>query len=316
MSKSIWTSNQIPDLHGKVAIVTGANSGLGYFTTQELARRGAVIVMACRNQQKAKAAMILIHKEVPKARLHFIKLDLASLKSIKSFAKEFKQAFEQLDILCNNAGIMAIPYSKTADGFEMQFGTNHLGHFALTALLIDVLMKTPKSRIVNVSSIAHHFGKMNFEDLNSEKSYAKWAAYGQSKLANILFTLELQKRLTEVGSKTLCIASHPGYASTNLQSVGPKMENSKIGEKFNAWANKMFAQSAEMGALPTLYAATHSPILGGNLYGPNKFWNSRGYPVLNQIAKQGRKPADGKQLWKMSEEMTKIKFPDLSDFTT
>lgn len=314
MSKSIWTSNQMPDLHGKVAVVTGANSGLGYFTTQELARRGATVVLACRNQQKAKSAMILIHKEVPKARLNFIALDLANLKSVINFVKEFKLAFAQLDILCNNAGIMAIPQCKTADGFEMQFGTNHLGHFALTALLIEVLMKTPKSRIVNVSSVAHRFGKMNFDDLNSEKSYAKWAAYGQSKLANILFTLELQKRLTEVNSKTLCVAAHPGYAATNLQSVGPQMENSKMGESMNAWANKVFAQSADMGALPTLYAATHSPILGGNLYGPNKFWNMRGYPVLNQIAKQGRKPADAKRLWEMSEALTKIKFPDLSEF--
>jgi NAD(P)-dependent dehydrogenase (short-subunit alcohol dehydrogenase family) len=313
MSKTIWTANFIPDLHGKVAIVTGANSGLGYFTTQELARKGATVVMACRNQHKAKSAMIQIHKEVQKARLNFIALDLASLKSVRNFVKEFKIAFGQLDILCNNAGIMAIPRRETADGFEMQFGTNHLGHFALTALLIDTIMKTPKSRIVNVSSLAHRFGKMNFEDLNGEKSYAKWAAYGQSKLANILFTLELQRRLTEVNSETLCIAAHPGYAATNLQGVGPQMENSKIGESMNAWANKMFAQSAEMGALPSLYAATHSPILGGNLYGPHKFWNMRGYPVLNQIAKQGRVPADGKRLWKMSEEMTKIKFPDFSE---
>jgi len=210
MSKTIWTASQMPDLHGKVAIVTGANSGLGYFTTQELARKGASVVMACRNQQKAKSAMIRIHKEVPKARLNFIALDLANLKSVRNFVKEFEIAFNRLDILCNNAGIMAIPRRETADGFEMQFGTNHLGHFALTALLIDTIMKTPKSRIVNVSSIAHRFGKMNFEDLNGEKSYQKWTAYGQSKLANILFSLELQRRLTEVNSETLCIAAHPG----------------------------------------------------------------------------------------------------------
>ncbi|MGB1207119.1 MAG: oxidoreductase [Chitinophagales bacterium] len=313
MAKSIWTTNQIPELHGKVVIVTGANSGLGYFTTQELARQGATVVMACRNQQKAKSAMIHIHKEVPKARLNFIRLDLASLKSVKSFAKEFKLAFGQLNILCNNAGIMAIPRRETEDGFEMQFGTNHLGHFALTALLINMLRKTPKSRIINVSSIVHRFGKMNFEDLNSEKSYQKWTAYGQSKLANILFTLELQRRLTEVNSDTLCIAAHPGYAATNLQGVGPKMTNSKMGESINAWANKLLAQSAEMGALPSLYAATHSPILGGNLYGPHKLWNTRGYPVLNHISKQGRVPADGKQLWEMSEALTNIKFPDFSE---
>src|ERR671932_1607469 len=217
-----WTAADLPDLAGIRAVVTGANSGLGFHTTLELARHGAFVVMGVRDEARGADAIEQVLRQVPLARLEVRRLDLADLASVRAFADATKQ--EPLDLLVNNAGIMAIPRRETADGFEMQFGTNHLGHFALTGLLLDRIT----DRVVNVSSTMHRRGKMRFDDLQGQKSYAKWGAYGQSKLANLLFTYELKRRLAQAGSPVKSVACHPGYASTNLQGVGPQMESSSL----------------------------------------------------------------------------------------
>jgi NAD(P)-dependent dehydrogenase (short-subunit alcohol dehydrogenase family) len=225
-------------------------------------------------------------------------LDLADLSSVKNFANTFLAEHDQLDVLINNAGVMAVPYRKTADGFEMQFGTNHLGHFALTGLLIDLLKVTPNSRVVTVSSIAHLLGKINFDDLNSEQSYQKWSAYGQSKLANLLFAYELQRRSAKSNGNPISIAAHPGYAATNLQNSS----------SFFSFANKLVAQSPEMGALPTIYAATSPEIQGGEFIGPDGFLGQRGYPHKTQSNKRSHNQETARRLWKVSEELTGVRF--------
>lgn len=303
-----WTAADIPDLKGKIALVTGANSGLGYYTCLELARKGAHVVMAARNREKGFAAMDRIIAEVPKADLQFMKLDLSNLELIKHFEDAFTEEYEKLDILINNAGVMAIPLRRTVQGFEMQFGTNHLGHFALTGRMINFIEKTPGARIVNVSSLMHKFGKINFDDLNWEKSYSKWAAYSQSKLANLLFTLELDRRLRKSGMQTQVMASHPGYAATNLQIRGGEMEGSKANVFFNKLANKLIAQPASMGALPSLYAATSSHAVSGKYYGPSGMGAVRGNPVEEKVNPKFTDSVVAKKLWEASEQLTGIKF--------
>src|SRR5690242_4845134 len=214
-----WTANDMPDQTGRVAIVTGANVGLGYESALALARKGAQVIVASRNPEKGQKAVSSIKEQVPGAKIEFIQLDLASLASVRAFADEFKRRYNRLDLLLNNAGVMAIPRAETADGFEMQLGTNHLGHFALTGLLLDLLLKTPGSRIVNTSSSAQYMGRMNFEDPQLRQNYSRWGAYGQSKLANVLFTHELQRRLEQAGSTTISASAHPGGARTNLQAT-------------------------------------------------------------------------------------------------
>ncbi len=303
-----WTASDIPDLKGKIAIVTGANSGLGYYTCLELARKGAHVVLAARNKERGKAAVEKILKEIPGADLQFMKLDLANIESVKYFADAFLEEYEKLDILVNNAGLMAIPLQRTEQGFEMQFGTNHLGHFALTALLIDFINKTPGSRIINVSSLMHKYGKINFDDLNSEKSYKKWRAYSQSKLANILFTLELHKRLRLAAKQTQVMAVHPGYAATNLQYRGPELEGSRMRLIYNQLLNKIIAQSAAMGALPSLFAATCEQAVSGKYYGPSGLNSLRGYPREEAINPKYINPDVAKRLWEESERLAGIKF--------
>jgi len=253
-----WTTKDIPDQNGKVVIVTGANSGIGFEASRALAGRGATVVMACRSLDKGEAAARQIRGEYPEAQLDLKQIDLADLSSVRAFAEDFLAEYERLDILINNAGVMATPYRKTVDGFELQFGANHLGHFALTGLLIELLKKTPESRIVTVSSYAHFIGRINFNDLGSEKSYQKWLAYGQSKLANVLFGYELQRRSARNGGNPISVVVHPGYAATNLQHT----------TTFFQMLNPIMAQSQEMGALPTLYAATSPEIQGGEYIGP------------------------------------------------
>jgi len=303
-----WTASDIPDLKGKIAVVTGANSGLGYYTCLELARKGAHVVLAARNKEKGFAALERIKLEIPEADLQFMKLDLANLETIKHFADAFIEEYERLDILINNAGVMAIPLRRTAQGFEMQFGTNHLGHFALTALLAGFMELSPRARIVNVSSLMHKFGKINFDDLNSEKSYSKWTAYGQSKLANLLFTIELDKRLRRAGKHTKVMASHPGYASTNLQTRGGEMEGSKANVVVNNIMNAIIAQPAWKGALPSLYAATCPDAESGKFYGPSGLGSVRGYPREEKIDPKLIRPEVAKRLWEESERLTGIKF--------
>src|SRR6266481_6290261 len=248
--KKAWTADDIPDLSGKTIVVTGGNSGIGYNAALEFARKRADVILACRDLGKARTAATQIMSSAPGAKVDVIELDLSNLASVRGFSDAFHLQHQALHVLCNNAGVMAIPYRQTADGFEMQFGTNHLGHFALTGLLLDRLLATDGARVVNVASGAHRFGSMRFDDLQWKNGYRKWRAYGQSKLANLLFTSELQRKVDAAGKKLLCVACHPGYAATNLQAAGPRMTGSQILESLFSFGNSLLAQSAAMGALP------------------------------------------------------------------
>jgi protochlorophyllide reductase len=301
-----WTADKIPNQTGRVAIVTGANVGLGYESALALARKGAQLVLASRDETKAKAALDKLKQAVPAAQADFIKLDLASLASVRAFANEFKGRYDRLDILMNNAGVMAIPRRETADGFEMQFGTNHLGHFALTGLLLERLLATPRSRVVNTTSSAHLFGRFNFDDPQLRRNYNRWAAYGQSKFANVLFTFELQRRLTKAGATTISATAHPGYAHTNLQGTSAAASGNPFEQSFYVLGNAVVAQSAAMGALPQLYAATAPDVKGSDFYGPRFFF--RGYPVLSKAIASAYNEATAKRLWNLSEELTGIQF--------
>jgi len=293
-----WTVDNIAAQSGKAIIITGANSGIGYEAARALANKGATVIMACRNLDKGEKAATQIQSKNPIGKVILEQLDLADLNSIKNFTNRYLVEYDRLDVLINNAGVMAIPYRLTADGYEMQIGTNHLGHFALTGLLINKLQKTPNSRVVTVSSYAHIIGRINFDDLNSEKRYQKWLAYGQSKLANLLFAYELQRRLTATSHNPISIAVHPGYAATNLQSSS----------SFFSLTNHFMAQSQEMGALPTLYAATSSEIQGGEYIGPDGFLAQRGYPHKARSSKRSYNQETAQNLWKISEELTGIQF--------
>ncbi len=293
-----WTLDSMPDQTGRVAVVTGANTGIGFETAASLAEKNATVVLACRNKTKAEDAMQRIEARAAGAKLGFIELDLASLKSVERFADTYHSQHDRLDLLINNAGVMVPPFGKTEDGFELQLGCNHLGHFALTGRLIDVLQATPGSRVVNVSSMAHKFGSMDFDNLNAEKGYDKMAAYGQSKLANLLFTFELQRRLQKADSTTTVAAAHPGWTGTDLQRHASLFR----------FLNHFFAQRPEMGALPTLRAATDPEVDGSEYYGPKGFYEMRGYPTEVQAKPAAHNELDAQRLWKVSEEMTGVSF--------
>jgi NAD(P)-dependent dehydrogenase (short-subunit alcohol dehydrogenase family) len=301
---SKWTQNEIPDQQGKVVIVTGGNSGIGYEAALALAVRNAQVILAVRSANKGVEAAGEIRRRYPQAQVTVMPLDLADLKSVRAFAEVFLANHNRLDILINNAGVMALPARKTADGFEMQFGTNHLGHFALTGLLLPALKTTSGARVVTVSSGVHVSGDIHFDDLQWEKKYERWGAYAQSKLSNLLFAYELQRRFTATGINVISVGCHPGYAATNLQSAGPKMD----GSTFSLWmmkvANVIFAQQAEVGALPTLFAATSAEVNGCDYIGP--VGGMRGYP---QKAKSNDKSYDeslAKKLWTVSEKLTGV----------
>lgn len=308
-----WTAADIPNLAGKLAIVTGANSGLGLETTRELARKGARVILACRSQGKADAAIAeLVADGIARERLEFGALDLSDLASVRSFAADIRERHEGVDLLINNAGVMALPYRQTADGFEMQFGTNHLGHFALTGLLLDRLLVRAGSRVVTVASMAHTIGTIRFDDLHGARSYQKWLAYGQSKLANLLFSFELQRRLERRSRETIAIAAHPGYANTNLQTAGPQMEGSRLSERFYAFANRLVAQDAARGALPSLYAATAPGVRGGEYYGPDRVAGMIGHPTRTQALAKAYDRATAERLWQISIEHTGVDFGALA----
>jgi hypothetical protein len=306
-----WTADQIPDLTGKTAIVTGANSGLGYETALELARHGAHVVLACRDLERAAATSESIRAAHPESALESLPLDLADLASVRAFAEKFRSGHGELHLLCNNAGVMALPLRRTANDFEMQFGTNHLGHFALTGLLLEPLLRTSGARIVTLSSTAHKFGRMNFDDLQSERGYRRWRAYGQSKLANLLFAYELERRLVASGSDTISLACHPGYAATNLQLAGPRMDESSFMERASEWANGVFGQSAAMGALPTLYASTAPDANGGDYIGPSDYFESWGHPKKVQSSSRSHDAEAARRLWELSESLTGVAFDAL-----
>lgn len=301
-----WTDANVPDLTGKTVVVTGANSGLGLETTKVLAAHGAQVVMACRDARKADAAVDEVRQTVPSAKLVVRALDLASLADIARFAKELLVAHPVVDVLINNAGIMAIPRRLTADGFEMQLGTNHLGHFALTLQVLPALEAAAAGRVVSVASQAHRMGTMKFDDLMGEKKYSAWGAYGQSKLANLLFIFELERRLRATKKKTIALAAHPGYAATNLQGVGPKMTNSSFGSWVMNVGNSVIAQSAAMGALPSLRAATDAAAKGGEYYGPDGFMQNSGYPVKVEGNAKSQSLPDAAKLWAISEQLTHV----------
>lgn len=307
-----WTAEKLPDLSGRCMLVTGGNSGLGFEAARALARKGARLTLACRDLGKARAARERLLAESPGADVALLELDLADLSSVRKAAEAFRAAADALHVLLNNAGIMAIPRRETADGFEMQLGTNHLGHFAFTGLLLDLLLATPGSRVVNVSSTAHKVGRMRWDDLQHERSYTKWGAYAQSKLANLLFTYELQRRLEARRADTIAVAAHPGYAATNLQFADARMRGSGAGERLWHAINGLFAQSAEMGALPLLFAAGAPEVRGGDYFGPDRLIESRGHPVKVSSSRRSHDAADAARLWQVSEELTGARFDALA----
>lgn len=306
-----WDTRQMPSQSGRVAVVTGASSGLGLETAIALGAAGAHVVMACRNPAKAADALAELRRRAPDARAELMTLDLADLASVRRFAADYAARFGTLDLLINNAGVMAVPQQKTVDGFEMQIGTNHFGHFALTGLLLPQLTAAPGSRIVNLASLAHRWtARMNLDDPNFEHSrYNKWDAYGKSKLANLLFTFELVRRLEAAGRRIVAVAAHPGYSATNLQFVGPAQENSAFGRAMMSIGNRLFGQSAAMGALPTLYAATAPDVAPGDYYGPGGFQQIGGHPVKVGCRRAARDPQTAARLWEVSERLTGVAYP-------
>ena len=301
-----WDARQMPSQAGRIAVVTGASSGLGLETAVALSRAGAAVVMACRNPAKAADALAEVKRRAPGGHAELATLDLADLRSVRAFAADVTARHPKLDLLINNAGVMAVPFQKTADGFEMQIGTNHFGHFALTGLLLPTLAATPGSRIVNVASLAHRWTLgMNLQDPNFERSrYNKWDAYGKSKLANLLFTYELARRLQASGSMLTVAAAHPGYSSTNLQFVGPAQENSAVGRVLMKIGNGLLGQNAERGALPSLYAATAPDVASGDYFGPDGFQQIGGYPRKVGSRKAARDPQTAARLWEVSQKLT------------
>lgn len=294
-----WTFDDIPDQPGREVIVTGANTGIGFETARALARKGAHVTLACRNLDKGRPAKESILAETPDAVVSLEQLDLSDLRSVESFANRFLDQHDRLDLLILNAGVMVPPESKTAQGFELQFGVNHLGHFALTGALLPLVQATEKSRVVVVSSTAAHRGEMNFEDLQFEqRGYSPWPAYGQSKLANQLFTLELQRRLRAAGSSVLVTAAHPGWTATDLQRTTAMVR----------FLNHFFAMQPPQGALPTLRAATDPEATGGDYYGPGGFLQMRGYPKRIDMVKQAQIAGDAARLWEVSEELTGVRY--------
>lgn len=283
----------------KVAIVTGTNSGIGWETARALAQKGTTVIMACRSMQKTNIAADQLKKSNPVGSVVVMPLDLGDLDDVRVFAAAFRTQYDRLDLLINNAGVMFLPYGKTAQGFEQQFGTNHLGHFALTGLLLDMLNEIPGSRIVTVSSGTHRIGTIDFDNLNREQGYDPQRAYGRSTLANLLFTYELQRRLTAARKSTLAVAAHPGWTATNL--IRHSSSNMRV-------VDRMFGQRPEMGALPTLYAATAPDVRGGEYFGPGGFRGMRGYPKKAESNEHSHDEGVARRLWTVSEDLTGVTY--------
>jgi NAD(P)-dependent dehydrogenase (short-subunit alcohol dehydrogenase family) len=294
----------MPNQHGRTAIVTGANSGLGLIVARDLARAGARVILTSRAPNKGTAALGGIKAAHPNANVEVAQLDLANLASIRAFAQLILDSHDQVDILVNNAGVMAAPYARTADGFELQFGTNHLGHFALTGLLMPAFKQRDGTRVITVASNNHKAGRMRLDDLQGEQHYSRWAAYAQSKLANLLFMYELDRKLKAAGLPMISVAAHPGYSATNLQLSGPPPYE----QIFMRLANRFIAQSAEIGALPILYAATYPDVPGGSYVGPDGPSEMRGYPKLVQPTDRAKDVAAARQLWQISEKLTGVRY--------
>ncbi len=299
MAQQKWDTENIPDQNGKVIIVTGSSSGIGFEAARVLASKNATVIIAVRNLEKGKNALNKIKAQYKNSDVQVMELDLANLKSIRSFVNAFKIHYDKLDLLINNAGVMIPPYEKTEDGFELQFGTNHLGHFALTGLLIDLLKNTKDSRIVNVASNAHKYGNLNFADLNWEKrKYKAWRAYGDSKISNLYFTYELQRRLANSKTNVKVTAAHPGWTATDLQRHS----------KLFVFMNGFFAMKTWQGALPTLRAAIDETAKNGDYFGPNGWQEWRGYPTKVESNKLSHDKNIAAKLWEVSEQLTGIRF--------
>jgi len=303
-----WTEHDMPSLDGTTVVVTGANSGIGYESTRAFAAKGATVVMACRSTERGERAAAEISAQVPDADLDVRECDLADLSSVASFADAFTSDYDDLDVLCNNAGVMALPRGETADGFEQQFGINHLGHFALTGHLLETLAATDGARVVTQSSGAHEQGEIDFDDLQSERSYGKWAAYSQSKLANVLFGYELDRRAEEADLDLTSVVCHPGYADTDLQRRAGEAGGGAIGAAVMEVANAVLAQSQEKGTLPMLYAATHGGLSGGEYVGPGGLMNMRGAPTVQDSSDRSYNRATASRLWEVSEELTGVEY--------
>lgn len=300
----MFNLSNISSQHGRIAIVTGANVGLGFETALVLAGKGAKVILACRSAEKANKAMADIRQQVPDADLVFLPLDLSDLASVRAFAEQFLSHYSQLDLLINNAGVMMPPYEKTVDGFELQMGANYLGHFLLTSLLLPTLEATNQSRIVNLSSIAHRTGKIHFDDLHFEKRYSKTEAYGQSKLAMLMFSYELSRRLKAQNYSTLSVAAHPGVANTALTRYMPKLMMRLLSPLFG-----LLVSSPAEGALPQLYAALGEDIVSGDYTGPNGFNEIRGKQAIKVEPRPHALDADvSKRLWEVSETLTGARF--------
>ena len=298
-----WTAADVPGQSGRVAVITGANSGIGYEAAEVLAGKGAHVVLAVRDPDKGKQAASRIERAHPGAGAAVQQLDLTSLASIRAAADHLHAVYPRIDLLINNAGVMTTPKASTEDGFELQFGTNHLGHFALTGLLLDIMLAVPGSRVVTISSNAHRGGTINFDDLQSERHYNRIRAYGQAKLANLMFTYELDRRLLAHGAPTIAVAAHPGSSNTDLARNLPSFVRTPFDF---LWS--LVAQDAAMGALPTLRAATDPTVKGGQYYGPGGRGEQRGHPKLVQSSNKSRDIPAQQRLWSVSETLTGVRF--------
>lgn len=304
--KENWTAEHIPDLSKKIIIVTGGNSGLGFWSVKAFAEKGAEVILASRSKKNGEKARTEMLSENPKAKIEVMELDLADLESVRLFTKSFQEKYSRLDVLLNNAGIMTTPYFKTKDGFEGQVGTNHLGHFALTGLLLDLIQKTPGSRVVNVSSMAHKQGEMDFDNFLFEngKGYSPMKAYGRSKLANLLFTYELQRFFEKNNVNSISVAAHPGVSQTNLA----RHLEDKLYFKILYPIFKLMTQDAAKGALPQIRASVDPEVQGGEYYGPSGFNEIKGYPVRVKSNEASHNHEDAKRLWELSEKLTGVTF--------
>lgn len=301
-----WSTEDIGDLAGTVAVITGANSGLGRASAEALARHGATVVMACRDPRRSAEALDAVRAVATGEPPRLVQLDLADLDSVRRGAEQISAEVDRVDVLMNNAGVMAPPLTRTAQGHELQFGTNHLGHFALTGMLLPVLAAAEAPRVVTTSSLMHRIGSMRWADLDWHDGYRRWPAYGQSKLANLLFAYELDRRARDAGSTIASMAAHPGYASTHLQAAGPRMSGNKVMERAMGVANAVLAQSAQMGALPQLYAAVDPGATSGSYYGPGGIAEQRGHPARVSSTAASRRLDDARRLWELSEQMTGV----------
>jgi NAD(P)-dependent dehydrogenase (short-subunit alcohol dehydrogenase family) len=299
-----WSAADIPDQTGRTVIVTGANSGLGLATSEQLAGHGAHVILTARDPARGERAAAGLAARQPGASLEVRRLDLADLDSVRSFVDDLRRDGVAVDVLVNNGGVMATPRRLSAQGHELQFATNHLGHFALTAMLLPVLSGGKDPRVVTVSSSMHRRGRIRFDDLAGSRSYSPVGSYAQSKFANVLFGLELDRRLRAAGSPVRSLLAHPGYAATNLQTSGP----TGAFKAFGRIGNRLVAQSAAMGALPQLYAATDPDVEGGQFFGPDRLFESRGHPTVVRPVRTARDPDTARRLWEVSEELTGVRF--------